>query len=112
MRPVLFLSQNLQESNHVFFLWLVRNVLLLPEMGKWLFPDTSVKGNKKKAHWITVFHRVKKYTEKYFPNQYVCWREKIITEKMTSCCHFFIVIAQLIRRPIKTDLLKQLTREK
>ncbi|WP_405079262.1 hypothetical protein ACI51Z_05860 [Pectobacterium carotovorum] len=59
MRPVLFLSQNLQESNHVFFLWLVRNVLLLPEMGKWLFPDTSVKGNKKKARWITVFHRVK-----------------------------------------------------
>ncbi|TAJ02668.1 hypothetical protein EG334_18585 [Pectobacterium versatile] len=79
MRPVLFLSQNLQESNHVFFLWLVRNVLLLPEMGKWLFPDTSVKGNKKKAHRRTVFHTVKNTEKKYFQNQYVCCREKIIT---------------------------------
>ncbi|QHP79636.1 hypothetical protein EO763_06620 [Pectobacterium odoriferum] len=66
MRPVLFLSQNLQESNHVFFLWLVRNVLLLPEMGKWLFPDTSVKGNKKESTSEIGISQSKKYREKVF----------------------------------------------
>ncbi|AIA70230.1 hypothetical protein KCQ_14865 [Pectobacterium atrosepticum ICMP 1526] len=47
MRPVLFLSQNMQESNNVFFLWLVRNVLLLTGMGKSLFLDVSWRAIKK-----------------------------------------------------------------